>query len=357
MRRRVGCFRHPGLHGSSQVAASQARVAQRRTCPRVLARIIATATALVLGQPVFGAAPNLQYTSSPTDLSSWLQPISFAIDDWSPSDNATGSCDATRSRTTIAGPETFTLTASGTPCGDTRSLGLTLKNGHLSLFANVSATEAATLLSNNFRIALQYGITDTLTVGFREVAGVETNLLNLPSTVSMPAATSVFGPIPLPLDTALTQFSVEYSSGSWLARTAVLTGSPFTLQEIEVQNRIAPNWTADVVIEHAVTGVDAFDAGQFAISGRIGDVSVGLNYTRGGVIDAFEPDGATVPAFAQGPDTRSLSVSLPCWGWQWTLAAVGGSSGGFTLTAQRSSITVTLSGEPLGVWLAQNSQF
>ncbi|HKX16660.1 MAG TPA: hypothetical protein VJT33_01435 [bacterium] len=332
-------------------------MAERNTCRRIVAGIIiATAAAFGFSQPLLGATPVPPAAWIPTDLSRWLQPISPALDNWSLTGDGSGSCGATRSRVTGLGPDTLTLTSSGAPCGDARTLGVTLTNGRLNLLATASATQATTSLSSDFRIALQYGITDTLKVGFQEAAGAGTNPLGLLDILSMPAMTSPADSVTPSFDAAVNQFSIEYNSGSWLARTAVLTGSLFTLQEIEIQNRIAPNWTADIIIEHTVAG-DVFDAGQFAISGRIGDVSIGLNYMRGAVIDAFEPDSGVVPAFTQGPDTPSLSVGVPMWGWQWTLYAVGGPSSGLTLTAQRSSVTVTLSGEPLGVLLTQNSQF
>lgn len=324
---------------------------------RILALlIIATATAFVFSQPLFGATPTLPSTWTPTDHSRWSQPISLALDTWLPTGDGGGSCDATRSRVTGTGAETLTLTSSGAPCGDARTLGVSLTTGRLNLLATASATQATTSLSSDFRIALRYGITDTLKVGFQEAAGAGTNPLSPLDVLSMPALTSPLGSATPSFDAAVSQFSVAYESGPWLARTAVLTGTLFTLQELEVQNRIAPNWTADVIVEHTVAG-DAFDAGQVAISGRIGDVSIGLNYMRGAVIDAFEPDSGVVPGFTPGPDTPSLSVGVPLWGWQWTLYAVGGSSGGFTLTAQRSSLTVSLSGAPLGVLLTHNSQF
>lgn len=332
-------------------------MAERNTCLRIAARIIiATATAFVFSQPLLAATPIPQPVWTPTDLSGWSQPISLALDNWALTGDGGGSCDATRSRVTGTGSDALTLTSSGAPCGDARTLGLTLTNGRLNLLATASATQATTSLSSDFRIALRYGISDTLKVGFQEAAGAGTNPLSTLGILSMPAMASPLDSVTPSFDAAVNQFSVEYDSGAWFARTAVLTGSLFTLQEVEIQNRIAPNWTVDVIVEHTVAG-DAFDAGQFAISGRIGDVSIGLNYMRGAVIDAFEPDSGAAPGFAQGPDTPSLSVGLPLWGWQWTIYAVGGSSSGFTLTAQRSSVTVTLSGEPPGVLLTHNSQF
>lgn len=162
MGRHIGFFAHPGL--------------------RIIARIvIATVTALVSSQPLLGATPALQSTWTPPDLSKWSQPISLALDNWAPTGDGGGSCDATRSRVTGIGTETLTLTSSGAPCGDTRTLGVTLTSGRLNLLATASATQATTSLSSDFRIALRYGITDTLTVGFQEAAGAGTNPLS-PST-------------------------------------------------------------------------------------------------------------------------------------------------------------------------------
>lgn len=332
-------------------------IVQRRSYRRIFARIIAAMIVFILSQPAFGGNLTPQSAWTPTDNAKWLQPISIVPDGWLPVGDAIGSCDAARSRVAAAGTENLTLTSSGTPCGDTRSLAVTLEDGRLNLFATVSATQATMSLSGDFKAAFQYRLTDTLKVGVQEVAGVETSILSPLGAFGLSATPPLLGPVAWGPDATLTQFSVEYNPGSWSAQAAVVTSSLFTLQEIKIQNRITRDWTAVIGIERTVAGFGTVDAGQLTVSGRFGDVSVDLTYTRGTVADAFEPDSGFVAMLTPSTDTLGVSVSVPLWGWRWTLSDVGGATSGLTLTAQRSNITVAVSGDPLGVWLTHHSEF
>jgi hypothetical protein len=212
--------------------------------------------------------------------------------------------------------------------------------------------------SADFNVGFQYGLTDTLKLGFQELAGADAGLPStLGANVAATPTTSLLGLEASTLDAGVTRFSVDYDSGPWSAHAAVVTGSLFTLEDFEIQNRITSNWTADVVIERTVAGFSTFDAGELAVSGQIGDVTVSLNYLSAPGEYAFEPESALLAVSQAG--TPLLRVSAPLWGWQWTLSGIGGTLDGYTLTVQRSqpNVAVTVSGAPFGVWLTHNSQF
>lgn len=58
-------------------------------------------------------------------------------------------------------------------------------------------------------------------------------------------------------------------------------------------------------------------------------------------------------------DMPSLGVTVPQWGWLWTLSGTGGVNHGLTLTAERSqpNVAVTLSEQPLRTWLTYRTEF
>jgi len=315
--------------------------------------------ALVFSQPVFGESLVPQSTSIPTDTSiSVQQPISVAPDGWSPVGDTSGSCEAARSRASDAGADNVTLTSSGTSCSDTRSLALALQSDRLSLFAGISATQAAMSLSTGFNVALQYRPTDALKIGIQETTVAEASVVGILGTSAMFVGPTDTLSAPLASHNAIvTRISSDYGASTWSIHAALATGSSFMLETFQIKDQVSRNWTADIAVEHTVAGPTTLDAGELAISGRIDDVSVGLTYLQAPPSYVFEPD--SILHGMTKTDTPILSIGASLWGWQWALKGLGGPMSGLTLTAERSQphIGVTISPDPFGIWLKHNSQF
>jgi hypothetical protein len=228
----------------------------------------------------------------------------------------------------------------------------------VSVSAEVSAARTAASLSTGFNVALQYRPTDTIKIGIDGRTGAEASLLG---TLGASAATAgptdtLAGPL-ASLDAVVSRISADYDAGSWSIQAKVVTGSSFVLEAFRIQDQVSPNWTGNIAIEHTVAGVTTLDAGELAISGRVGDVSVALTYLQAPSGYIFEPDSVLHGVPQAGRPILSGSVSM--WGWQWAVHGIGGPPSSLTLTAERSQprIAMTISPDPFGMWLTHDSQF
>ena len=413
-------FADPGQRGPGQARTPAAQRAQWRAFPRVLAPIIATwLFALALSQPVFGDtvvptwpptdtstvvlqppsvtvdgwlpvgdssgscdaaracalgawAENFTFTSSgaswtDTPQSTWTltptsglvrQPLMGAVDGWLPVGNSGGPCDAAYSCPLGVGMENLTLTSSGTLYSDSRALTLTSERDRVNVSAEVSATRTAMSLSTDFNVALQYRPTDTIKIGIDGRTGAEAGIPSALGAGAMVAGSTdaLSGPLGS-ADAVVSRISADYDAGSWSMQAKVVTGSSFILEAFRIQDSVSRNWTANIAIEHTVASVTTLDAGELAISGRIGDVSVALTYLQAPSGYIFEPDTVLQGVSQTGRPILSGGVSM--WGWQWALNGIGGPVGSLTLTAERSQprIAVTISPDPFGMWLTHDSRF
>ena len=314
-----------------------------------------------LGLPVFGAAAPAPIWT-PSDHSGPWRPISLAGDGWVPLDDAAAACDAARYFPGTGGPEPVTLIASGRACAEARSLALTWQAGRVNLFGTISSATETMSLSTNLNLALQYRLTDTLKVGVQEMLGAEATLLATLVAVPTlaPAGATALGPVAWTADAAVTRLLLEHTSGPWSAHVALVTGSLFTLEELEIQHAITSAWTADVAIDRTLAGFATLDAARLAVYGRAGEMSVALAYTRTAAAVVQDGDGLLAPqTFTQSVDVPSLSVSWPKWDWRWTLTGTGGAVSDFSLTAQRfePDLAVTISGVPFRLSVAYNTEF
>jgi len=314
---------------------------------------------LALGLPAFGANQTPPPIWIPVDRAASSQPISVASDGWTQVGDAAGSCDATRYRAATTGTAVLMLVSSGTACADTRSLALTLQDGRANLLATISATQT-TSLSTNFYIALSYRFADAFSLSVQESRGAETSVLGTLVPALAPAATWLLGPPSWTADVSLTRLALDYTFGPWSGHAAVVTTSLFTLDEIGLRHAITPAWSVDLGIDRMVAGFANIDATRLAVNGRLGDVSMGLTYTRVTTTIVPGSDDLLAPlTFTQSVEVPGLSVTVPQWGWLLTLSGTGSAHLNLMLTAQRSdpNISATVSGDPFGVSLTYDIEF